>query len=71
MGSIAEPAVQPFLKDVEWLVRMDGCKILKSIGTQASLPMLKQVLCDENGLVGMVAKEAIEAIEGSAAKSGP
>lgn len=65
MGSVAETAVQPFLKDVEWSVRMDGCKILKSIGTKASLPMLNKALRDENGLVQMAAKEAVQSLGGT------
>ena len=65
MGSVAEPAVQAMLKDVEWSIRMDGCKILKTIGTKDSLPLLNKALRDENGLVRMAAEEAVKALSHS------
>lgn len=62
MGSVAEPAVQSMLKDVEWPVRMDACEILKSIGTKSSVAVLNKALRDENGIVKMKAQEALQTL---------
>jgi hypothetical protein len=64
MGSVAEKPVIALLKDRDWGVRMDACKVLAVIGTKESLPALKKAKEDNNGLVKNEAENAIKAIEG-------
>lgn len=64
MGSDAESAVAKELKNNDWGVRLEACKILKEIGTAASLPVLQEAGKDSNGLVARFAKDAAAAIEG-------
>jgi len=62
IGPAAERSVLGCMNDMEWSVRMEACKILKQIGTKASLPMLQQAAADQNGLVVMAANDAIAEI---------
>jgi len=62
MGPAAEPTVLALLADPEWSVRMDACKILGEIGTEAGRSKLKKAARDSNGLVRMAAAEALRSI---------
>lgn len=62
MGPAAEPAVLDVMSNPEWSVRMDACKILGEIGTEASRSKLKKAARDSNGLVRMAAAEALRSI---------
>jgi hypothetical protein len=65
MGSVAEPAVLKFADDKEWMVRSEVCKILKTIGTHKSVAALTAMQNnDEQPLVKLQAKQALEAIAG-------
>lgn len=66
MGAVAEPAVLGCLGDPEWTVRMEAARILKQIGTKASVPVLQRALRDENGLVRMSAQDALRTLGASA-----
>jgi hypothetical protein len=63
MGPVAEDAVRSLLEHQEWPVRNDACNILGQIGGEKSVPLLKKMQQDENGLVRWGAQRAIEAIE--------
>jgi hypothetical protein len=64
LGSPAEPAVIPVLKDKEWQTRLEAIRILSEIGTDTSIPALEPVSTgDENILNRNTAKEAIAAIK--------
>jgi hypothetical protein len=64
MGKVAEKAVLPLVKDRDWAVRMEACKLLAEIGTKESLTALKEAQSDSNGLVAKEAEKAVKAVEG-------
>lgn len=64
MGPVAEKAVLPYLKDRDWAIRRDACKILADIGTTESLPALKSAAADSNRIVSREAEKSIKSIEG-------
>ncbi len=61
LGPRAEKAVWPYLQHKEWVVRLESCKILKAIGTQASKGALETASRDSNGLVANEARAALAA----------
>ena len=63
MGSIAEPAVLPHLKDHDGWVRLDACKILAEIGTAKSIPLLEEFGGNGHGFDKPEAEKAIKAIK--------
>lgn len=62
LGPPAEAAVIPYLKDQEWTVRMDACKVLGQIGGFRSVHPLQALSRDENGIVQGAAMDALKAI---------
>jgi HEAT repeat protein len=64
MGSVAEKAVATLLKDKEWSVRLEACKVLGAIGTGESVAALKAAQDDSNRLVASEAEKAIKEIGG-------
>jgi hypothetical protein len=62
LGSKAEKAVIPYLKNEDWGIRLEACRILGAIGTKASKPALEAASKDSNGLVAGEAKRAIAAV---------
>jgi hypothetical protein len=62
MGPAAAEAVARYLPHEDLWTRFEACKILKTIGTKAQVPALKQASKDQNPLVAGAAKEAIQAI---------
>jgi HEAT repeat protein len=60
-GKAAEPAVLKLLQHPDLFVRNEACKVLKAIGTQASIPALRQVV-RAGGLPAIAAREALQAI---------
>jgi HEAT repeat protein len=63
MGPIAEEAVLKQLKNDEWIVRHEACKVLGAIGTAKGVKLLKKLEADPNLLVRRSAKQAIQKIE--------
>jgi len=64
MGSAAEKAVLPLLKNSEWAVRLEACRVLVVIGTHESLAALKTAQSDSNAFVTIEATKAVKAIQG-------
>jgi len=64
IGAAAEKDVAKSLKHQDWGVRLEACRILKTIGTKESLDALRAAQQDENGLVKMAADEAARACAG-------
>lgn len=64
MGATAEKALVPLLKHKDWGVRLEACKILGEIGTNASISALRGAAGDSNGHVKGEATRAIQAIQG-------
>lgn len=65
MGSEAEPAVLKYLDHNDWGVRMDVCKLLREIGSDACVPALYDLLRKNNGqgLDSMAASEALKTLD--------
>jgi S1-C subfamily serine protease len=64
IGTPAEKAVLSLLKHQDVFVRLEACKVLEVIGTQASLAPLNVAVGDTNGLVSMAAQSALTAVQG-------
>lgn len=64
LGPVAEKETIKHLKDGEWTVRLEACKILKVIGTKDSVAALQAATLDENPLVADTAKDAVKAARG-------
>ena len=62
LGARAEKAVLGLLTHAEPEVRQEACRLLKEIGTAASLPALKTASEDTDRTVAASAKEAVAAI---------
>jgi HEAT repeat protein len=62
MGPLAAPAAVRRLKDPEWTVRIEACRILKAVGSREQEPALREVLREDSGLVAMAAEEALRVI---------
>ncbi len=62
MGVVAEAAVKQVLKNPEWMVRLEACRIIGDIGTSACLPELTALASDQNGLVRRAVSDAIVAV---------
>lgn len=63
MGPMAEEAVAAHLKSDDWNLRMTACEILAVIATEKSSKSLKKLAeTDENNLVKMKAREALDAL---------
>ena len=63
LGSVAETATRRFLKDADWSLRVEVCRILGDIGTPDSLPALQQAAeKDESRIVQMSARHAADKI---------
>ncbi len=60
IGDAAEPAVLKLLEDKSAEVRRDACQILKVIGTKKSAAALEAASRDSDGLVALLAKQALE-----------
>jgi hypothetical protein len=62
IGTAAEEAVLPYLKHADHWVRMEAAEVLGDIGTDKSLPGLRELSESREGLAPGSAKEAMEAI---------
>jgi HEAT repeats/PBS lyase HEAT-like repeat len=62
MGPAAEDAVLPYLKHADHWVRMEAAKVLGDVGTDKSLPGLRELSESRDGLAPGAAKQAMEAI---------
>lgn len=63
MGPAAEKTVLPFLKHNDWAVRLEACRILKTIGTKESVAPLQELAkTRDNLLVTRAADEALQTI---------
>jgi S1-C subfamily serine protease len=62
LGAPAEQAVLPLLKHASWEVRLEACRVLKMIGTDAALPALRETVHDANGIVRRAAEEAVGSV---------
>ncbi len=62
LGPQAQPAVLPYLKNADWGVRVEACKILKEIGTKDSKSDLEAATRDSHGIVVAEAKKALAAV---------
>jgi hypothetical protein len=63
MGPMAEKEVLALLQEKDMLLRNDAIKVLKDIGTQASVPPLEQVAADNSAVfLRQSAREALAAI---------
>ena len=62
MGPGAAAAVVPYLKDPEWTVRLEACRVLKAQGGPEQAAALQPVASDENGIVARTAQDALETI---------
>ena len=64
VGPAAEKDVLVLLANEDWVLRMEACNILAEIGTQLSAKQLADASTgDENGIVKIKAKAALEAVE--------
>jgi len=68
LGSIAEPAVVPYLSSEDPNTRKRAAEVLGEIGTSASLPALQKVAKDSNFFAKVAAERAINAIKARPAK---
>jgi serine/threonine protein kinase/HEAT repeat protein len=68
LGSIAEPAVMPYLSHNDPNARKRAAEVLGEIGTSASLPALQKVAKDSNFFAKVAAERAITAIKARPAK---
>jgi HEAT repeat protein len=62
MGPAAEDAVLPYLKHADHWVRMEAANVLGDVGTDKSLPALRELSESRDGLAPGAAKQAMEAI---------
>ncbi len=62
MGTVAEPFVLPYLNHAEIALRLEACRILKKIGTRASIPALLKITEEAKSPVTDAAWDAIESI---------
>lgn len=70
IGRPAEPAVAELLKDSDWSLRLEACRILQVIGTALTLPDVEHLAdADPNILVRRGAAEALEQIRNSMGQS--
>ncbi len=63
MGPMAAPALAKQLRNRDWGMRMDVCRLLKDIGTPREIPALEALTSDGNRLVADAATDAIKAIQ--------
>ena len=63
MGSVAEPAVLPYLEHENWLVRRATYEVLADIGTRASLENLSANLKRETSIKKTACQAAIDEIK--------
>jgi HEAT repeat protein len=63
IGAPAEAAAAGLLGDKNQQVRYEACRILKEIGTQQSVPALTAAASDADGLMAMLAEDALKAID--------
>jgi hypothetical protein len=64
IGPPAEKAVAEYVSHKDIFTAAEACKVLKEIGTAASVPALRKVLAGKpNGLVANAATEAVKAIQ--------
>jgi serine/threonine protein kinase len=59
LGSPAEDAVLPLLKDQNKQVRGEACQILQEIGTRKSIDALTPLAADSDAIVSMMARTAV------------
>jgi len=62
MGRVAEPAVQKLLQHSAVDVRIEGCTILRSVGTKASVPALEEATRDSNPGVATSAQTTLRIV---------
>ncbi len=64
MGAVAEPAIlQAFQKAPDLRVRVESCRVLEAIGTEASLPALQAAAAHTgDGVVAAAAEDALRGI---------
>jgi HEAT repeat protein len=60
IGPRAEESVIPYLKEADTFVRMDTCKVLQVIGTEKSVPALREIAARNSGLDSMAARNALK-----------
>jgi HEAT repeat protein len=64
IGPASEGAARRLLGDHDGWVRLEGCKILKAVGSRTAIPALERLAAhDTDGLVVMGARDAIRTIE--------
>jgi HEAT repeat protein len=63
LGPMAEPEVLALLKDDHVFLRRDAILVLKDIGTEKSIPALRQVAATGSSHVAGHAREALAAID--------
>jgi len=62
MGTIAEPAVIPFLSNKDPEVALEACEILGEIGTRKSIAGLQRLTKSKNNLLSTTAKMALDQV---------
>jgi HEAT repeat protein len=68
LGAAAEPAVVKCLTSSEKRARLEACKILREVGTAASLAPLEEVAGDKDRDLARAAGDAVRAINGRVGK---
>ena len=63
IGAAAEAAAAGLLGDRNQQVRYEACRVLKEIGTRQSVPALTSAASDADGVMAMLAEEALNAID--------
>jgi S1-C subfamily serine protease/HEAT repeat protein len=64
IGPAAEKAVQKYLRDDDWLVRIEACRILGDIGTRSSLGYLRRAAEGVDSIIAdRVTAEAQQAVQ--------
>src|SRR5260370_37599418 len=63
MGPMAEKEVAKYLEDKDAGVQREACKILKVIGTKASIPALETASKNRNRTTASSARDALNAVK--------
>ncbi|HVV99868.1 MAG TPA: HEAT repeat domain-containing protein [Planctomycetaceae bacterium] len=70
MGEVAEAPVLPLLKNKDWTIQSEACKILAVVGTRKSLADLEKIAKSDKGPLGIEAKKAADAVRSRAKEAG-
>jgi HEAT repeat protein len=63
MGEVAEAPVLPLLKNKDWTIQSEACKILAVVGTRKSLADLEKIAKSDKGPLGKEAEKAVDTIK--------